>query len=456
MTIAVQPPQSTVPLFDLAAEAGVLGSIILDPPVMGGVRMFLRTPEMFYKEEHQTIFQVMSELDAAGQPIDAMILRSTLSNKGLLEEVGGMDYVVRLANAVPTSSHAEYYAAMVKEKWSLRVLLQSCHQTLNDIHNSGETADVILDRAAGRIFGIAENSLPSFPQRLSSVVNETVEMLSGSTKERITGIATGFFALDRVTCGLQRGEAIIIAARPSVGKTAFALNIVEHVGLEAGLPLVVFSAEMSNRLLVQRMLCSQAVIDSHRLRRGLLTAEEKRRVGEAAAKLQKDHIFLDDTPSPRLTDIITKARRLARREGIQLVMIDYLQLVKSTKKEKRLDEVAELSAGIKQLARELDVPVVCLCQLNRASETENRLPRCSDLRESGNIEQDADTVLLIHREAVLHRGDEEWIRNHPQEVNKAVVIVGKQRNGPCENVELVFLAGQTRFVNAAPVGGYDE
>src|SRR4051812_17427380 len=440
-----------MPPHDLSAEAGVLGSMIIDPQVIGPVCMFLQRHEMFFKEENQIIFRVLTDLFEANTPIDAMILHSTLKTKNLLEQIGGIEYIKELANAVPTSAHAEYYAAIVKEKAMLRSLISACTTTLRDCYESGDPAATVLDRGEGRIFEIAQQKVSNQAVPLTDVLHETFEMLERQTGEHLSGVSSGFIELDNLTSGLQKGEMIIIAARPSVGKTALVMNIIEHVGIDLKRPCAVFSLEMSKQQLAQRMLCSRSGVDSHKLRRGMLSKQDKDRLGYAVGDLSQGQIFIDDTPGLTLMDLRTKARRLKLQYGIELIALDYLQLMEAPgRADNRQQEIATISRGVKALARELNVPVLCLSQLNRASESEQRLPRTSDLRESGSIEQDADVVMLLHRESVMHRGDQEWRDANPDKINEAIVIVAKQRNGPCDNVKLTFQEGQTRFVNYSP------
>ena len=447
-----------LPPHDLSAEAGVLGSMIIDPQVIGPVCMFLQgagAKHYFFREENQTIFDLLAELFGANTPIDAMILHSTLKTRSLLEQVGGIEYIKELASAVPTSAHAEYYAAIVKEKAMLRSLISACTTTLRDCYESGDPAASVLDRGEGRIFEIAQQKTTSQATALSDVLHETFEMLERQSGEHYSGIPSGYIELDNLTSGLQKGEMIVIAARPSVGKTALAMNIIEHVGIDLKKPCAVFSLEMSKQQLAQRMLCSRSGVDSHKLRRGMLSRQDKDRLGYAVGDLSQGQVFIDDTPGLSLLDLRTKARRLKLQYNIELIALDYLQLMELTgggggRGDNRQQEITAISRGVKALARELNVPVLCLSQLNRASESEQRLPRTSDLRESGSIEQDADVVMLLHREAVMHRGDQEWRDANPDKLNEALVIVAKQRNGPCDNVKLTFLEGQTRFVNYNP------
>jgi len=442
--------QDRLPPHDLAAEIALIGAMIIDPQVIGPVCMVLTSADAFYKEEHQILFKVLVELFEKNTPIDALVLHSTLRTQNLLEAAGGFDYLRQVLESVPSSANAEYYAAMVREKATLRRLISACTVSLKDCYESGESANVILDRSEKRIFDIAQQKITGAAEPLGKVLVDTFEMLDRNTGEHISGVATGYVELDNLTSGLQRGEMIVIAARPSVGKTALAMNIVEHVGVDLKKPCAVFSLEMSKQQLAQRMLCSRSGVDSHRLRRGMLSDQDREKLGYAVGELSEGNIFIDDSPGLTLMDLRTKGRRLKKEKGIEFIVIDYLQLMEAPREENRQQQISSISRGIKALARELDLPVVTLSQLNRASESENRLPRTSDLRESGSIEQDADVVMLLHREAVMHRGDQEWMDANPDKINEAQLIIAKQRNGPCDNVKLTFLSGNTRFVNWNP------
>jgi replicative DNA helicase len=451
MTTFAQPVSQIIdrsPPSDIAAELAVISSMIIDPTVIGPICMILPRAEDFYKDEHQVFFRVIVSLFERNSGIDALLVNSELRSQQLLESAGGIEYLKVVIEAAPSSANAEYYAAIVREKAMLRGLIQSCTTSLRDAYDSGEPASVILDRAEQRMFDLANVRITGAAKSLTETLHETFEILDKNTGEHITGTPTGYVEIDNLTCGLQKGELIIIAARPSVGKTALALNIAEHAGIDHQLACAVFSLEMSSQQLAQRMLCSRSGVDSHKLRRGMLSKSDRDKLDYAVGDLAQGKIFIDDTPSLRLMDLRTKARRLKLQHDIQLVVIDYLQLMDSPgRAENRQQEISTLSRGIKGLARELNVPVVCLSQLNRASETDGRRPRTSDLRESGAIEQDADVVLLLHREDVMHRGDQEWLDANPDKINVAEVIVAKQRNGPCDTVKLTFLPGQTRFVN---------
>lgn len=435
-----------MPPHDLNAEAAVLGAIIIDPACIPGVRTFLRVPEAFFKEEHQTFFRVICEVVDAGHPMDAMILHSTLKTKGLLEQVGGIDYIKALANSVPTSSHAEYYAAIVNEKAQLRQQIRIHTTALKNLYENGGTSDALKSAAVENLAAM-EGSTQKQAVTSVDALRGALDELERHREGELTGLSTGLVELDNLTGGLQNGEMIIVAARPSVGKTALAMNFVEHVTLQLQQPVAVFSMEMSDKMLMKRMLCGRSGISSHKFRGGHLSEADKTRLGYAVGDLSGGvPFYIDDSSSQTIGDIRGKASRLVKDKGCVMVVIDYMQLMECSQKGlNRQAEITIISRGIKALARDLNVPVVALSQLNRSSESEGRLPRCSDLRESGSIEQDADTILLLHREAVLHRGDYEWEQTHPEEVNSAMLIVAKQRSGPCDSVKLTFLGPQTRF-----------
>lgn len=439
-----------LPPHDLAAEVAVLGSMIIDPTVIGPVCMVLPKPDAFFFDKHQVLYRVVVELFEKNTPMDPLVIASSLKSQNQLDAVGGLDYLSEILNSVPTSAHAEYYANIVKEKAMLRSLIVACTQTLRDVYESGETASDVLDRGEKRIFDIAQQKVSNQAVPLTDALHETFAILDRNQGEHLTGLPTGFVELDNLTSGLQKGEMLILAARPSVGKTALAMNLAEYVAVDQQRPVVVFSLEMSKQQLAQRMLCSRSGVDGHRLRRGMLSSQDRQALAMAVGQLSGGKMFIDDSPGLTLMDLRTKCRRLKLQHGIDLVVIDYLQLMEAPREENRQQQIASISRGIKALARELNVPVICLSQLNRASESEQRLPRTSDLRESGSIEQDADVVMLLHRESVMHRGDQEWADANPDKLNTADLIIAKQRNGPCDTVKLTFLSGSTRFVNWTP------
>jgi len=432
-----------LPPHALEAEAALLGSIILDWRVTGEVLQIISGPEDFYKPAHSAIYEALIHLYDQYQSIDLVQLNQTLVDRDLLEHVGGLQYLVELAEQVPSAQSATHYARLVREKAIVRRLIDIAGGVLDDCYNSGQDAQELLDKAERDIFEIAENRSSSDAQSLRELVEETLELIQDSDGRITSGVESGFFELDEMTNGLQPGEMIIVAARPSMGKTAFALNIAEHMALVSQSPVAVFSLEMSRQQLAQRLLCSKSGVDSNKVRKNMLSQQELAELQYASVALSEAPVYIDDTPGLTLLGLRARARRLASRHGIKAIFVDYLQLMSAPGSESRQQEVSVLSRGIKALARELKVPVVCLSQLNRAAENrEGHRPRMSDLRESGSIEQDADVVMMLHREDYYHRGEEGYVDN-----NIAEVILAKQRNGPTGTVKLQFHGSTTRFNN---------
>ncbi len=433
-----------LPPHALEAEAAVLGSMILDWQCVGDVLQQLK-PDDFYKQAHSAIYETLVELYDKEQNIDMVLLNQRLKDKGQLEQLGGLDYLIELAEAVPSSASVGYYAKIVREKSVLRKLIEKAGTILYDCYNSASDVGELLDQAERAIFEIAETKTDNDASTLKVLLQETFDRIEASDGKLVTGVETGFYELDEMLNGMQKGEMLIIAARPSMGKTAFALNIAEHIGAVSGQAVAVFSLEMGKQQLAQRLLCSRSGVDSHKLRRNMLNHDDFEKLTTAVGELSEAPIFIDDTPGLSLLALRAKARRLAARHHIQAIMIDYLQLMSAPGSESRQQEVSVLSRGIKALARELSVPVMCLSQLNRTAEQrEGHRPRMSDLRESGSIEQDADVVMMLHREDYYHRGEEGYEDN-----NIAEVIIAKQRNGPTGTVKLAFNGGTTRFNNLA-------
>ncbi|HVS71360.1 MAG TPA: replicative DNA helicase [Phycisphaerae bacterium] len=429
------------------------GSLLIDPEVIGPVMTVLPKEEAFFIEENRIVFNVLRDLFERNKPIDAMVLHTTLKAKNLLQIVGGIEYIKNLANAVPTSAHAEFYAVQVRELWRRRTLISASAAILQDCYNTDDDSDSLIDRVEARIYDATKDTIVvGSDTAISDCLHDAFEAMDRRSGEGPRGVQTGLVELDRLTDGFHAQEMIVIAARPSVGKTAFAMGIAEYVGVDLKKPVAVFSLEMSKQQLAQRMLSSRSGVNAHTLRTGLISKHDRDRMAFAVGELADGKIYINDKSSMTITELRTSARRMKQRYGIELLILDYLQLMEAggRRGENRQQEITSISRGIKALARELNIPVVCLSQLNRASETENRLPRTSDLRESGAIEQDADVVMLLHREAMLHRGDADWMAGHAAEVNEALVIVGKQRNGPCDIVKLTFLAGTMRFTSYSP------
>jgi len=447
-----------LPPHAIEAEMSLLGSMLLDAQVIGDVIIILRGGDDFFKPANGEIYEAMIELYDKHGALDIVQLNQLLADRECLGTVGGLGYLVELANAVPSASNAAHYARLVREKASIRRLIEASGDILYDAYHSPEDAQAILEAAEQRIFQIAQQSVQTHAESLQTLLDQTIKMIESNDGRLITGVPTGFAELDDMTHGLQRGEMIIIAARPSMGKTAFALNVAEQSAL-LGHPVVVFSLEMGKLQLVQRLLSARSGVDSQRIRRSMLNTDDHHRLHMACDEFLDAEIYIDDTPGLSLLQLRAKARRLAAKHDIQLVVIDYLQLMSSGQRvESRQVEISEISRGVKAMARELNVPVICLSQLNRAAEQrEGHRPRMSDLRESGSIEQDADVVMMLHREEYFHQADPDWVINNPEKAGVAELIITKQRNGPTGVVKLSWIADITRFRDysqAQPPGGY--
>jgi replicative DNA helicase len=432
----------------LAAEAAVLGSMIIDPACIGDVVEQVKT-DAFYRIENQLIFDAIVALyeKNKGEGLDAVLLRDELEKRKQLDEVGGVDYIARIMESVPSSANVMYYAGIIKNKLLLREIIQAATEILDDAYNqSGETNEK-LDRAEQRIFTITDKKVALSEIHLKDLVAEAFELIEKREGKHVTGLPTGYHELDQLTCGLQNGEMIIIAGRPSMGKTSLVLNIAEHLGVDEKIPVAIFSLEMGKQQLAERFLCSKGQIDSQLVRKGMLSTEHYQKLVETCGLLSEAPIFIDDTAGLTPLELRAKGRRLKSRHNIRCIIVDYLQLMSlgTGQAESRQQEVSEMSRYIKALARELNIPVVVLSQLNRASEgREDHRPRMSDLRESGSIEQDADVVILLHREDYYHKGEEGY-----QGDNTAELIIAKQRNGPTGSVKLLFREQFTRFENVS-------
>lgn len=423
------------------AEAAVLGSMLLDRECIGDI-LEHNNADCFSLTEHRIIFESILSLYENNSEIDLVLLRDELKKRKSLDAVGGVDYLVRIADTVPSSANAVYYAKIVKEKAMLRDLAHACGQIINEAcEEAGEVGEK-LDTAEQRIFAITERKIQGAAEPIKNLITQAFESIESRKGLDITGKPTGYMELDQLLCGLHNGEMIIMAGRPSMGKTSFALNVAEHIGADENLPVVIFSLEMSRQQLAERFLCSRSGVDAQLVRKGMLSAEDMGKLTQAGGELFEKPIFIDDTPGLTPLMIRAKCRRLKSQHDIQAVFIDYLQLMGlGGYVESRQQEISTISRYLKALARELNVPVVVLSQLNRGTEgREGHRPRMSDLRESGSIEQDADVVLLLHREDYYHRGEPDWEEN-----NIAEVIIAKQRNGPTGTVELIFDGRLTRF-----------
>jgi replicative DNA helicase len=432
------PPQN------LDAERSVLGSMLRDNGVIGDVVQILH-PESFYSDAHQKIHHAVNSIYDAGRPVDLVILAEHLKEQKQIEDIGGYAYLAQLWDAAPTAANAEYYARIVRDKSIVRNLIHASTEVLRDAYDQASSADEMLESAERKILDIAEMGVTGQTHTLENVLKEAydrIDMRHQQGHMSISGLPTGFHDLDNITAGLQNSELVIIAARPSVGKTAFALNLVRHISVEEGHPAFFVSLEQSRIELAERLLCCQARVNSHKLRTGHPSSEEMQKLIDAGGVLSKAKLFIDDTPGQGMMRIAANARRLKLRHKIKVVVVDYLQLIEpDNRRDSRQEQVAQLSRRLKFLARELQIPVVSLAQVNRGSEDrQDHRPRLADLRESGAIEQDADTVMLLHRPELYEPGQHEGILE---------IIIGKQRNGPTGEVTLAYLKQFMRFEDFA-------
>lgn len=441
------PPQN------LEAEMSVLGGVLLENEALNRALEFLTTDD-FYRASHRKIFKALISLSEKSEPADLVTLTAALKDRKELEDVGGSTYLATLVDYVPTAANIVYYCKLVKEKSVARKLIEASTEIATNGYEGGDM-DIILDRAEKAIFEISENrSRPSFfpVKDILKDTFKTIEKLY-DRKELVTGVPTGYHDLDKMTAGMQAGDLVIIAGRPSMGKTAFALNVVEYATAHAStkVPAVVFSLEMSKESLVQRMLCSVAKVDAGRLRTGHLGESDWPKLTMGAGQLSESPFFIDDTPAISVLELRSKARRLKAEHGLGLIVVDYLQLMRGSNTENRQQEISEISRSLKALAKELEVPVIALSQLNRSLESRtDRRPMMSDLRESGAIEQDADVIMFVYRDAVYcdacKKRDGSCDQGHEKD---AEIIIGKQRNGPIGSVSLTFRGEFTRFENQA-------
>ena len=432
---------------NLEAERSVLGAIMLDNGLLNQAIELLKADD-FYLGSHRSVFQHMLNLSEKSKAVDFITLTDELRKAGQLESVGGAAFISSLIDGVPRLANIEYYARIVQERATLRNLIKRSHAIINSCYDQPEDVDTILDSAERAIFELAEAKIRSGFVPLSEIAKRTLKKIEIASKRKnmVTGIPTGFTRFDELTSGLQASDLVVVAARPSMGKTAFSLNIATHAALAAGKSVGMFSLEMSSDQLLLRMICSEAEIDAHKLRTGYLSKDEWSRIPRILGELSQAKMFIDDTAGINLLEMRAKCRRLKAEHGLDMVIVDYLQLMSGgkTRYENRQQEISSISRGLKGLAKELDVPVVALSQLSRAPElrTGDHRPQLSDLRESGSIEQDADLVAFIFREELYKKDDLE-------KEGLAEVIIGKQRNGPIGSVQLAFRKQFTRFDNLA-------
>src|SRR6266404_5814632 len=442
------------------AEQGVLGCVLLSPnECMGQCIEKLKVgAEVFYDLRHQTIFTALAEMYDSREAIDVITLQQRLKNKQLLEEVGGIAYLASLPDAVPSSANLSYYLDIVQEKYLLRKMIHTCTDVVSRVYEFEGEVDALMDEVERDILRISESRVQSQTTTIKVLVKKAINTVEDFHQRQgaLTGIGTGFTDLDKMTSGFHPGEMIVIAARPSVGKTSLAMNIAEHVSIDQRLPVGVFSLEMTSESLVLRMLCSRSRVNLRNVRDGFLAERDFPKLTGAAGKLANAPLFIDDSSSLSILQLRAKARRMYQQYGVKLFIVDYLQLLHSTARraENRQQEIADISSGIKALAKELSVPVVVLSQLNRELEREkNRKPRLSDLRESGAIEQDADVVGLLYKPS--SDDDESGNPTGEEDAVPINLLIAKQRNGPTGDVNLTFLKSYTRFESAAKVSDED-
>ena len=449
------PQLDRVPPHNQEAEQSVIGAIFLEPQALITASEIL-IPDDFYRSAHQKIFQTMLRLSDQGKAIDVITVTEELSSHNELEDVGGISYITEIANAVPTAANVGYYAQIVSEKAVLRRLIRVATKIVEDGYTREDEVDALLSEAESRVMEVASRKNAGDFKHVKDVLVETyanVEHLQ-NRKGDITGIPTGFRDLDRLTAGFQRGDLIIVAARPSVGKTAFALNVAQAVGTQTEENVAIFSLEMGAEQLVMRMLCAEGNIDAQVLRTGALNSEDWRKLTMATGTLSRAGIYIDDSAGVRVSEIRAKCRRLKQEHGLGMILIDYLQLIQGSgiAGQNRQQEVSEISRSLKALARELEVPVIALSQLSRGVEQrQDKRPMMSDLRESGSIEQDADIVAFLYRE--------DYYDKETEDANTIEIIVAKQRNGPTDTVKLAFKKEFNKFVSVdwsaeATAGGY--
>lgn len=450
-----------VPPQNLQAEQSVLGGVMVDPDALGNVLDLLK-PEYFYRHAHALIFETIVELYEKHEPVDIITVSEVLSHKEVLEEIGGRSYINDLAMAIATTDNIDYHARLIRDKALLRKLVQIGTEIVTAAYESPQ-ADEAIDTAQQMVFEIAQQGLPQDLVHIGAILPDAFAQIEerSENKGTLMGVSTGFYDLDNYTSGMQKSDLIILAARPSMGKTAFSLNILTHIALRENKPVLIFSLEMAKEQLVLRMLCAEAEIDAQRIRTGEVTENDFARLSQAMGKLGDAPIYIDDTPGMGVMEMRAKARKVlaevqARydKEGreeeaeLGLIMIDYLQLMEGPKSAKsggegnRTQEISQISRGLKGIARELKAPVMALSQLSRAVEQrQDKKPMLSDLRESGSIEQDADIVMFIYRD--------EYYNKESERPGTADIIIAKQRNGPVGEVELLFRHNITRFLNPA-------
>ena len=433
-----------VPPQNLEAEMAVLGSMLMDEEAIA-VAVEMLSSNSFYKDTHRRIYDTILNLYNANKAVDFITLSDELKRTGMLEEIGGVSFLSSLVNSVPTSANISHYVTIVREKSILRALINNSTRIVSLCYENNDNVAELVDHAERLVFEVSDTRAQGSYSHLKEIVKDSIETIDKAyqRKAHITGIPTGYIDFDSRTAGLQSSDLIVVAGRPSMGKSALALGIAEYAGVSEKIPMAIFSLEMSKEQLAQRMLCSHAKVDAHKVRTGYLATSDWPRLTAAAGKLSEAPIFIEDTPAISVMELRAKARRLKAHHDIQLIILDYMQLMRGSGRiENRQQEISEISCSLKALARELHLPIIAISQLSRAveSRTDHR-PQLSDLRESGAIEQDADVVVLILRE--------EYYNPTPDNQGVADVIIAKQRNGPVGSFKLSFIKEYTRFENMA-------
>lgn len=434
------PPQS------IEAEACVLGGMILDASCIDIVVQIVRA-EHFYRPAHQSIFETLLDMRRDAKPVDLVVVRDELTRRGQIDHVGGVEYLVAMVEGVPNAANVEYYAKIVRDKALLRELIVTGTEITREAYDTREEAMEVVQQAERKIFEIASDQIGDQAVTIKSLLQKTFEMFENQDGQFMTGLSSGFHSLDELTSGFQPSELIILAARPSMGKTSCLLNIAEHMAVVDKVPVVMFSLEMSKEQIAQRLLASNSRFDLRQMRRGMISSEDWTKLQLAAGDLEQAPIYIDDAPTLTMLQLGAKARRLKAAYDIKAIFVDYLQLMSySGRADSRQQQITEISQGLKAMARDLKIPVITAAQLNRGpADRESHRPRMSDLRESGSIEQDADVVTLLHCEDYFHQGE---VNYTPTGITE--LIVAKQRNGPTGIVRLTFLKNCTRFESAAP------
>jgi len=448
-----------LPPHSVEAEQGVLGCALLSPQDGMGIciERFKVGPEVFYDLRHRTLYETLVGMYDGREQIDLLTVQQRLRDRGLLEGCGGLGYLTGLPDAVPSAANLAYYADIVREKYLLRRMIQTCTAAVARIYEQQDEVDALLDEVERDVLQLSEERVESNTRNVKELVKHAITTIEEFHQRQgmLTGLSTGYADLDKLTTGLHGGEMIVIAARPSVGKTSLAMNMAEHVAVDLRLPVGVFSLEMTAESLILRMLCSRARVNLRSVREGFLAERDFPRLTGTAGRLASAPLYIEDASTLSVLQLRAKARRMHLQYGVRMFVIDYLQLLHSTARraENRQQEIADISSGVKALAKELQVPVIVLSQLNREVEKErNRKPRLSDLRESGAIEQDADLVALLYR---VSQEDDESGAGADQDAIPVKLYIAKQRNGPVGEIDLTFMKGFTRFESAAKVSAED-